>query len=755
MVATAPQSASTIAASNAATQLVRPSPPAMKMENDKRVIRGQQRYKFFKRPVVPYLPQDVVMNAVSSDIEGGLSSMAHPVTNATSAAMAHGTNTATASGMMSEGGNAAIGMNGNEGGEEDVLTMKKSVAVQTIYRESQTQTDPYTADYITTPGQADPEVLSIAHLTYGNGLPAGLEEIQLIQRLREKRAFEESLPVATDEASLALRKQKLEEREHAEWAAREEDLKQEQQARLQVLIDALKARHDKENMLNEERINLVRTQAMQKRDAALESIHKERLKGQRALLRARQPQSKGVKRDIISETADFGSSLYAPIARDGKLPLKNQVVDYGIPLLNNYRQLTALEQNLSTPALKQPVTEVAVPSSQEVIKKDRETQRVEADLEHMDRVMSGESGMKKEKKVINMYRRYEPIVRPPTPTVQVPEADELSRAVLLLQRLLRGRAVQNAMHVSKAKHLPLIVELRLEEADTQAAADAQAEEEAAKKESDMIQGALECIQGQVMSEAFDFLSKEVVRLQEEKDIANFVEKARESRRIREAEEAGRRQAEYLLRKKKEHLLREMTGVHKTTADTLLDTLFDEVVDELACETALEHKAVVAGVAVDMIDALESKQGIVPGEESEVKDAEKSNTTTATGTLNKENTQKTQAIVREVLSSFVIPEVARQRAEAQKEVHDRRLLTSAHAAVVVAFNDVLTQQQGAGRMTIPVPLPDHQQRQTQTTASSTSSTYLPPTVIQTHQGHGLVQTPHVRQLKQRMNSDSKG
>ncbi len=42
---------------------------------------------------------------------------------------------------------------------------KRSIAVQTLYRESEAQTDAYTPDYVLAPGMREPEVLGIAHLT--------------------------------------------------------------------------------------------------------------------------------------------------------------------------------------------------------------------------------------------------------------------------------------------------------------------------------------------------------------------------------------------------------------------------------------------------------------------------------------------------------------------------------------------------------------------------------------------------------------
>ena len=63
--------------------------------------------------------------------------------------------------------------------------------------------------------------------------------------------------------------------------------------------------------------------------------------------------------------------------------------------------------------------------------------------------------------------------------------------------------------------------------------------------------ALDSLQGEVMSNALDFIAKEVVRVSEERKIASLVAQATRVRRIREAEESGRRQAEDILRRKRE------------------------------------------------------------------------------------------------------------------------------------------------------------------------------------------------------------
>jgi hypothetical protein len=56
----------------------------------------------------------------------------------------------------------------------------KVAEVQTMFRESEAQTNPYTPEYIIDKENV-PEVLSIANLRFGKGLPASMAEMDLIE----------------------------------------------------------------------------------------------------------------------------------------------------------------------------------------------------------------------------------------------------------------------------------------------------------------------------------------------------------------------------------------------------------------------------------------------------------------------------------------------------------------------------------------------------------------------------------------------
>jgi len=70
-----------------------------------------------------------------------------------------------------------------------------------------------------------PEVLTLEHMTYGNGLPATMDEMESIQLNREKISFENALPPTSDEASFILRRKLMEDQEFKEWNKRETEIK--------------------------------------------------------------------------------------------------------------------------------------------------------------------------------------------------------------------------------------------------------------------------------------------------------------------------------------------------------------------------------------------------------------------------------------------------------------------------------------------------------------------------------------------------
>ena len=76
----------------------------------------------------------------------------------------------------------------------------------------------------------------------GHGLPAGLAEVEMIERARAKREWEKTLPPANDPTRMAERIRMMEDQEMREWKTREEDIEKLQAERLDLLKQLLTQR---------------------------------------------------------------------------------------------------------------------------------------------------------------------------------------------------------------------------------------------------------------------------------------------------------------------------------------------------------------------------------------------------------------------------------------------------------------------------------------------------------------------------------
>ena len=195
------------------------------------LVTGTNRHKYFKRPMIPVLqsvPPEVVMEIPEERIQA-----------------------------------AKI--------EEEEEPKAKTVEIQTDYRESGTQTDPFTPDYIIERG-ATPEVLEIDHLKFGRGLPASMAEMEMIQVARETRFFNNALPPTSDEACFTLRRKLMEEQEFRVWSEREEDIKRLQNERLNLLQSALVEREKESEDKHQKRIDVIRLQKTENKERAVAKI---------------------------------------------------------------------------------------------------------------------------------------------------------------------------------------------------------------------------------------------------------------------------------------------------------------------------------------------------------------------------------------------------------------------------------------------------------------------------------------------------
>eukprot|EP00913_Durusdinium_trenchii_P030978 g29015.t1 len=440
----------------------------------------------------------------------------------------------------------------------------KTVATQSVYRESEAQTDPYSPDY-QIPSQV-PEVLQLTHLTYGAGLPASEAELRIIERTRQKRLFKQMLPPPCDEFGMEVRIQLMEAQEFREWADRDRTIRELQEIGLRLLRQAFDERDMQREGAQMGKIDRERDRKLaacqRLRTKVLRKMQKERTKADSDNVR---------KRDVIAEYADFTSQVYAPLARNGHVPDYNTAkIEVQPSDLASFPGLVQLEASLHPSELEMTT---ALKTAMESIKK--ELQQNEGDSKGETSLSAG--GLKK-------FHLRNVLDRPDSPREKndvLPEEEEQESAVLLLQRIIRGRAMQNIMFEGKEKRLDLINELRAAERFAETATRVEEKRYIDQLRDKAFEGVLESLQGSIISQTLDQLSKdssqrsaaimsELLRFQEERRIAAMVKLAERDRQDRQAMESGRRQAEERLRAREDEMFRQIMGVHQGTVDSYLE-----------------------------------------------------------------------------------------------------------------------------------------------------------------------------------------
>ncbi|XP_077985576.1 cilia- and flagella-associated protein 91-like isoform X2 [Glandiceps talaboti] len=597
---------------------------------DNAKVSGQNRYKYFRRPIIPFLqqvPPEVVLQTTNVDpLAGPEEAMVRPPTPLT-----------------------------------------RTVEVQTDYRDSEAQTDPYTPEYVVRPG-SQPELLTLATLSYGRGLPAGLAEVEMIERAREKRAWEATLPALNDVRQLDKRRRMMDEMERKEWSLREQEIEKLQEARLEVLKKILKEREENHAELNAKRLDKLWSKKQQEKEQKVMRIRNEHIKTIRKLTeRRRKVEGKLERRQITYDYSSFGSQVYAPMTRLGVF-LDRGSEQYVVKsrYLRTYQGLIELENSLPD-FVTQPRINAPKPKSGGRSGFVKRAQRREKELAEIHHVIKDErtKGLEPPKPLKFLQKIEKPIPRPPTPSVEVPDQMEEDRelAVIFLQQVIRGRAIQNMMFEGKEKRLELIKELRsthaLQEAEQQmkkqekqSTLNLQRQRRLHEHKESFVEEAMAQMEGAAIGDMLDFLSKELIRLQEERRIHAFSMLAERQRRIREAEESGRRQLEERRRREEDEIFKQVVKVHQNSVDTYLEDIILMSVDNTADKQARTEIQDFAEKINDVAYEMEDRRTKLDSEE----------------------------IVSELVHGFLLPEVRKQTVKDKVKSQQRKHLLAAHKVI---------------------------------------------------------------------------
>lgn len=600
-------------------------------------VSGGDRYKYSRRPIIPFLqqvPPDVLLQTTRVD-----PTMPPP----------------------------------EQQQSRPPTPLTWTVGVQTMYRESEAQTEPYTPEYVTEKGTV-PELLTLASLSYTRGLPAGLAEVEMIERAREKRAWEKTLPPVDDVSQLSKRRAMMEELERKEWVIREREIEKLQQVRLQVLKQILEKREEDNNGTNTERLNAIWSKKQVAKDAKFKKMRTENIKALRKLASEREKvEGKLSRRNVVSDYSSFASQVYAPQTRVGVfLDRGSELYNVKNRYLNTYEGLLELENSLPD-----YVTQPRIKLPNLISGKGGAKKRFEKRLKELDDTAELIKLEKEKQFEVPAPPRFlqkvvRPPPRPPTPSVDTPSEEDERRelAVIFLQQLLRGRAIQNMMQEGKEKRMELIDELRSTEAlkpeaeklnkDSKKAARAvQRKQRMMHHKENLANEMLEGMGGKNIGQMADFLSKELVRLQEEQRIHAFALLAERKRRMREAEESGKRQVEERRRVEEDEIWRHMCNCHQGTMETYLEDIIVRSVDRTADEQAREEIQTKAEKINEVAYELESKRD----------------------RLQSEN------MVAELVYSFLLPETEKETLRENVKREQRRHILAAHSVIHGQTTDI--------------------------------------------------------------------
>ncbi|XP_024433803.2 cilia- and flagella-associated protein 91 isoform X1 [Desmodus rotundus] len=594
-------------------------------------VTGKNRYKYFERPFLPF-SQQMPLNVVLASTK--IQPYTFPPTST----------------------------------KYPPITSKCTVGTQTDYRDSEAQTDPYSPEYVVCQDSV-PELLTLATLTWGRGLPAGEAEVEMIERAREKRAWEATLPSLSDISQFEKRRKMMDEMERKEWAFREQEIEKLQEIRLEVLKELLKKRDKNQNEVNMKRLNAQWSKLQEAKEAKLAKIHRTHVSAIRKLVGKRNNiEGKLERRNIVQDYSDYASQVYGPLSRLGRFP-DNNSEDFVVKnhYLNTYEGLVELESCLpefvTQPRIRPPKPKVITTKAGFL----KRAARMDHELAEVHKALLDKKNKVLEPKKPLLFLQRKPVPQPrlPTPTLEMTsnEEEDIEMAVLYLQKLLRGRVIQNMMFEGKEKRLELIQELRtthalqederlVRRAEKQVILALQRQRNLHEHKVLLVENHLAGLEGRALADLFDFLSKELVRLQEERRIHAFAMLADRQRRMREAEESGRRQVEQRLLREEDEIFKEVVKVHQSTITSYLEDIILNTEENTAEEQARAEIEKMAKEINDIAYEMESRRSQLQSEE----------------------------IVAELVYSFLIPEVQKDFVKEKVRNAQRKHILAAHEII---------------------------------------------------------------------------
>jgi hypothetical protein len=397
----------------------------------------------------------------------------------------------------------------------------------------------------------------------------------------------------------------MEEREKYEWQLREGQIKEIQNARLEVLKEMLAEREDKQNTIIQQRLDRTLDLQEKQADEKLHKIRKAHIMATRQMGKGRKKLDDRIQhkqRDMLADYTHYDSEVYAPIARHGVFPDRgSEQFNVKSKYLDTYEGLCQLESSLGLKGearVSQPKSKIGPDQNGFVRRKERE----EWDLKEVHEQLIKERKEKEapvSKRPPRLLKEVpKPEVRPETPTsfAHSEEFQKKQIAASVLQKLLRGTASRTRTLHELSRRIDLVKEVRSthilleseradKEAEKMRVMDQRLAEKNARIEQSQIKELVQSVSGNRNAHLLDFLGSELVRLQDERRCHAFTMLAERKRRLREAKEAGTRQEEERRRREEDEIWREVLKARQSSVDNFLLKIATEATHNAAAELA--------------------------------------------------------------------------------------------------------------------------------------------------------------------------
>lgn len=640
---------------------------------------GAQRWKFFKQPLVSQSPLESTMNTTSPPNH----SLQMHTTGAPSQLMLQQASPTQSTKKKRKAPLSVVNDSSHDIPHTEPLT--KDVGTQSMYRESEAQTDPFTPDVYVPKG--NPEVLALSQLKWGQGLPIGPEELKKIDAIRRRRDVEANLPMGTDKKAFEQRVKMLKNLEMAEWNDREEKIKAEQEERLAKVKTMIHRREAGREANNHDRLAKLKNQIYEKLDHSLKKIDKKRRHAyEKTIKKHSNPQNKYKKRDIIDEQINYRE----PEARDGRIA-SNKAIAYEIrptlltdPLGVQEVEIHHLEKmtKIKRPVLNKLDSKSSSERKAESIQKDIDFAR-KLQLERI----SEAKVIQQRTNHLDRYRATPRVHRPPTPTLEfADDEDELENAVICIQKLMRGRCAQNDFFIGKERALELIRELQEVEKVVRKENDLKGrhpELEAAKRERErkqLVDNIVDNVRGEVISKTLDYLAKQLIREEEMAKIDSLRAAAEMERRAREAVELGQRQKEESHRRRENTQYAQVIETTNDTIDSYLEGIFDETANKLSYREALVQV---------LKETQEIANNFQASRDTEFHSSKHGTTSLADGQE-----------IRDLVSRFLLPQVKREVIREKVQHDQKKYVKAVHETFTEVVDGVIADinENGEGTTT---------------------------------------------------------